>query len=416
MALAKALGWSAAQSAVRMAVGFATIKVTAVYLGPAGLAVVGQLNNFLSMSTAATVNGVQTGLTKMTAERAAEAAPPAEVWATGLRLAMAIAALCALGMAAGSYWLARTLLLDGRYWPAFVLAGAAVVGGALNGVFNGVLNGRRRMHALALGLILSSLATLALSVPLVYFGGVAGGLAGCALGFMLTALFSGGFVRREVGRLGAVFGGRFDWPTARHLLQFYPMTLSNVVSSQLSLICVRYTLASQLGLAAAGVWQASQRLSDMYTAIIVQALSLFLMPHLAGIRDGRRFRRELFGVSLKAGAMALAIAAVIYLARDLVILIVFTEKFGRMRELFAYQLLGDVLMVACWPLRMGLVARVRVRQYMAVEFMTAAVFVAGTYVLLPLVGLKGAPIAYLSSFAISLMCLVVLHARVRHES
>src|SRR5471032_2107155 len=69
MALAKALGWSAAQSAVRMAVGFATIKVTAVYLGPAGLAVVGQLNNFLSMSTAATVNGVQTGLTKMTAER-----------------------------------------------------------------------------------------------------------------------------------------------------------------------------------------------------------------------------------------------------------------------------------------------------------------------------------------------------------
>jgi O-antigen/teichoic acid export membrane protein len=416
MALAKALGWSAAQSAVRMVVGFATIKVTAVYLGPAGLAIVGQLNNFLSLSTAATVNGVQTGLTKMTAERGTDLELPTDVWSTGLRLALAIAVLCGGAIAAGSYWLAGSLLLDENYWPAFVLAGVAVVGGALNGVFNGVLNGKRRMHALAIGLILSSIATLVLSVPLVYFAGVTGGLIGCALGFMLTALFSGHFVRREVGKLRIVFAGQFDWTIAHKLLKFYPMTLSNVVSSQLSLICVRYMLASQLGLAAAGVWQASQRLSDMYTAIIVQALSLFLMPHLSGIRDANQFRRELFGVSLKAGALAIVIAAVIYLARDLVILIVFTEKFGRMRELFAYQLLGDVLMVACWPLRMGLVARVRVRQYISVEFATAFVFVAGTYLLLPLIGLKGAPIAYLGSFAISLICLVVLHVRARQEA
>ena len=411
MALRKALGWSAAQSAVRMVVGFVTIKVTAVYLGPSGLAIVGQLNNFLSMATAATAGGMQTGVTKMTAELHDQPGRHAAVWASGLRLVLILAVLTALATMLGSVWLAQQLMRDAAYWPAFVLAALAVMGGALNALFNGILNGSKRMHALALGLILSSLLTLFISVPLVYGWGVRGGLAGCALGFMLTAAISASFLRRELGPLRTIFSGRSEPALMRSLLHFYPMTLANAVSSQLSMLCVRYVLVAHFGLAEAGIWQASQRISDTYTAIIVQALSLFLMPHLAGIREPQRFRNELFSVSAKAAGMSLLIAAAIYVARDQVILVLFTPQFAALRELFPYQLLGDVLMVACWPLRMGLVARVQARQYIAVELLTVLVFVAGTALLAPWLGLRSAPLAYLSSFAVSLACLLALHTR-----
>jgi PST family polysaccharide transporter len=412
MSLGKAMLWSVAQSAVKFAVGFVGIKVTAVYLGPSGMALVGQFNNFLSMSTNATIGGVQTGLAKMTAQAGPDDhARHAAVWPTALRVGGALALVTALLMALSCYWLSARLLLDQRYWPVFLLGSVALLAAALNGILNGILNGMKRMHALALGIIASSLLSLLLTVPMVYTFGVWGGLVGGALVLVLTAAVSAYFLRREVAGAWATMRHGYDRGVARELFKFYPMVLANAFSSQFTLIAVRSLIAAGMGTAAAGIWQASTRISDMYTAIIVSALSLYLMPHLSSIKEARAFRREIFGVSLKvAGATAL-IAVVLYLLRDLVILLLFTRQFQPMRDLFQYQLVGDVLMVACWPLRMGLTVKLKVRQYLAVESMNALAFIGGTWLLLPRLGLAGAPVAYLSGYLLSLLALMFLYRR-----
>lgn len=411
MSLRKAMSWSVAQTGARFAVGFIGIKITAVFLGPAGLAVVGQLNNFLSMCASITAGGIQTGVTKMTAEHGDNPALQDRVWSTALRMSLLFALLGASLMALGSYWLAGNLLLNPAYWPIFVLGGTALVAATAYGWMNAILNGLKRMHALALGVIGSAVLSLLLSVPLVSQFGVWGGLVSCATLYFVTLAVSWHFFRRELGGAGARFRAPFDWQIARTMLRFYPMVLANVASAQLSLIGVRWVIATRLDIAQAGIWQASQRISDMYTAIIVSALSLFLMPHLSEIKDVARMKKEMFKVSAKAAGGTAVIALLLYLLRDLVILIVFSPKFSPMRELFQYQLIGDVLMVACWPLRAGLVVRLKVKSYVSVELINALCFVGGSYLLLPLLGLQGVPIAYLSGFIVSLCCVTYLHQR-----
>lgn len=408
MSLSKAMFWSVGQSAVRFAVGFVGVKVTAVYLGPAGMALVGQFNNFLSMCTLMTVGGVQTGLAKMTAQTE-DGARHARIWSTGLRLALMLAGVSATLIAIFSYWLSEHLLLDHVYWPIFLFGALAVLAGTMNGVINGILNGMRRMHALALGVMFSSTLSLLSSVPLVYSLGIWGGMFSAGLLLFLTAAISGWFYRREIANGLQQLRAQYDKGVARELLRFYPMVLANALSSQCTLIAVRYLIAHQLGADAAGIWQASVKVSDMYTAVIVSALSLYLMPHLSSIRDELEFRREVFAVSLKVASATALIASTIYLTRDLVILIVFTKQFEAMRGLFQYQLFGDILMVACWPMRMGLTIRLKVRQYLTIELINAALFIFGTYFLLFHLGVAGAPVAYAIGYAVSLLCLLMLY-------
>ena len=47
------VGLGAAQSLVRMALGLASVKVTAVYLGPSGMLLVGQIGSFISLVSSA---------------------------------------------------------------------------------------------------------------------------------------------------------------------------------------------------------------------------------------------------------------------------------------------------------------------------------------------------------------------------
>lgn len=408
MSLSKAMFWSVGQSAVRFVVGFVGVKVTAVYLGPAGMALVGQFNNFLSMCTLMTVGGVQTGLAKMTAQTE-DGSRHAQIWSTGLRLALMLAGVSALLMALSSSWLSEHLLLDHAYWPIFLFGALAVLAGTLNGVINGILNGMRRMHALALGVMLSSTLSLLSSVPLVYLFGIWGGMFSAGFLLFLTVTISGWFYRLEIANGLQQLRAQYDKGVARELLRFYPMVLANALSSQCTLIAVRYLVAHQLGADAAGIWQASVKVSDMYTAVIVSALSLYLMPHLSSIRDELEFRREVFAVSLKVATATALIAGTIYLTRDLVILIVFTKQFEAMRGLFQYQLFGDILMVACWPMRMGLTIRLKVRQYLTIEIVNAALFIFGTYFLLSHLGVAGAPVAYAIGYAVSMLCLLLLY-------
>ena len=65
--LRSAFGWGSAQAIVRLVVGFVSIKVTAIFLGPAGIALVGQTGNFLTLLQGTLGNAIQTAVIFVTA-------------------------------------------------------------------------------------------------------------------------------------------------------------------------------------------------------------------------------------------------------------------------------------------------------------------------------------------------------------
>ena len=62
--LVKVFSLNAVSTFIRMLTGFVSVKVVAVLIGPVGIALLGQLNNFSSILLSISTGGITNGMTK----------------------------------------------------------------------------------------------------------------------------------------------------------------------------------------------------------------------------------------------------------------------------------------------------------------------------------------------------------------
>jgi PST family polysaccharide transporter len=398
MSLQNALGWSSIGAAVRIALGFFSAKVSAIYLGPAGMVLVGQVNNFMQVTAGAIGNGANTAVVNLTAERAADRAALPRLWASAMRLVLAVAGLTALaaGLAAGP--LSEWLFFSREFWPVVVVAGLVIVLAVADNVVTGALNGLKQVDAIARAGIVSSVIEFAGFVSMTWAFGVWGallamtGVYGTRLAVSSTIAFRSGLVRpRDL--FGAV-----DGDAVRAIGRFYPMLLAHSIALPLGLLLVRHLVVGAAGLEQAGFLQAAWRLSDVYVTVLTTALGLYFMAQFSSLGDeaerGALLRRTVVQVAAVTALAALGI----YLLRDLVVRVVLTREFLPMTALLPFQLAGDVLKMACYPLQMALVSRRRVSVYIAQAIGAPALYVLLAAAGVPALGVTAAPLAYACAY------------------
>jgi hypothetical protein len=93
--------------------------------------------------------------------------------------------------------------------------------------------------------------------------------------------------------------------------------------------------------------------------------------------------------------------------RDVMISVVFTREFIPVRDILAWQLVGDVLKMGCWPLRMALVIKLRARWYIAIEAAAPLLHAGFTFVLLPHLQGNAATFGYALAYFITYLLLLV---------
>src|SRR5215831_5549245 len=102
MSLRQAATLGAAQTATTMALSFISVKVTSVFLGPAGLGTLGQFTYFITMTQAVLAAGLNIGLVRRTAELGDDRPARERVVSTVLRALVLAGVPVALVIAAGS--------------------------------------------------------------------------------------------------------------------------------------------------------------------------------------------------------------------------------------------------------------------------------------------------------------------------
>ena len=396
---ARAFGWGSGISLVRLACSFLSIKVTAVVLGPAGLALVAQLGNLVMLLQSMLGQALVTGSVRLAAEHAGDAAMRARVRATALWLAGAVVGAGAVVLMATATPLARWLLADPTHATVIALVGLAVAAAVWADLLHGALGVSKEVGLIGRAQIGAALLGLAVFAPSAWRWGLDGALwASLAVYGVASALSTVLVLRRAKGVRLREFFGPFDASIARRLAGFYPMMMVNGALPPLALILVRDTLGVTLGLEAAGLWQATWRLSEAYQMVIFSSVTLFFMPAL-GERAAQpvAWRRQVLRTLGLASAATAVLALAIGALREPIVHLVLSASFAPVVELMPLQLVGDVFRVAGWILGMALVGALRTHWFVAVVLLWALVFVGGTRVLVPVLGIEGALWAYLAA-------------------
>lgn len=400
MTLIKTSLLNAIAVAVKMLTMLVINKVLAIYVGPTGYAAIGQFQNAVQVVTTFASGAVNTGVTKYTAEHYEDKAYQVRLWKTAGTIAAVCSSTLSIFIFLYRVELAKWILQDEQLSDVFIWLSLGLILFVMNSLLLAILNGRKETNIYVCCNIAGSFFALIFTVGLVGLLGLYGALIGLsvyqALSFFVTAFF---ICRTNWFRVHYLIG-KIDTDIAKKLGGYVIMAFTSVAFLPVSNILVRNHLGAVVSWEAAGYWEAMCRLSAAYLMFITTTLSLYYLPRLAELKNLKEIKSEIFYVYKLVLPVAALLCVLIYLARDLIIEILFSKNFSPMRDLFALQMVGDILKVGSWILAYLMLAKAMTKIFIVTEIFFSIMFYVLSVIFIDSLGLEGVVYAYVMNYLI----------------
>ena len=401
MRLTQTLFANAASLSVRLGANFALNKILAVLIGPAGFALVGQLQNFMMLLQNASSGALTTGVTKLTAQAEGNLERQRQIWSTAISAVAVATIAAALAIILARGWISRDILGEAIYETPLLLGAITLTAFGINYVIAAVFAGKSDVKPYAMLNSAIALVNLAIVSAGAYWGQIEGALMATAVS-QSFALIIGIILLRKRGSYGLqLTRPLFDPALGRALAKYGAMALVAAAALSVGQLIVRSQIIGEFGLETAGIFEALWRLGNINQLLFATTLMVYALPRMTQLAGKAEFR----GFYIKALAAAASLAAIIfaieYLLRAPMFRLLFSREFEGAAQYFGYQAIGDVARVVTLVTGAALVALSRARLYIALEIIRFAVFVAASNYLVQDYGSDGPALAYMASYCVS---------------
>lgn len=406
--LTKVFSLNALATLVKMLTGFVSVKVVAVLIGPAGIALLGQLNNFSTIFLTLSTGGIYSGITKYIAENAGSQKKINIFLRTSVWITVVLSCACALILIIGSGYFSRIILKDDSYQSIMVVFGLTIIMYSLNGLASAIINGYKLFKDYVKINIGSSIVGLLFVVAFANFYGLYGALLATvtyqSVVFIITVLVCARHPWfKKVNLLG-----RFNFLASKRLAQFSLMALVSAATVPVSQLIVRGLLTTHTSIHDAGIWEGMNRISGMYLMVITSSLAVYYLPRLAEIKTKAELRNEIFSIYKFVLPFLFISTTLIYLFRHLVIRILFNDDFIGMEHFFIYQLAGDFFKIGSWLLAYQMLAKSMTRMFILTEILFSVSLIIFSMLFIATKGAVGASMAYCINYLLYWILMLVI--------
>ncbi len=393
--------FTALLTAMRMLAGFVTAKVVAIYAGPSGIALLGQLQNLVTGLAGIVNSPLGSSIVRFTAEHDANGYDACSAWwKVSLRWVMVffiiIIPIMGIYSQTVSFWLFGTDEYDWLIIITVLMLPFAAIGTLVNSVLNGQQKYKQYVTLGMVSVIISTSAMLILSINY----GLKGALIAAAIqnGLIGAALLIFA-IRKPWFRL-KFWWGSLDPAKVKIVGGYILMAVTSAIMAPLSMILIRKIMVDHVGWEVTGYWQSVWKISEAYLAVVTLSLSTYFFPQLSKLKTYIEIKREINNTAVIIMPIVIIMALGIYFLRDLAITILFTENFRPARDLFAIQLVGDVFKILSWLYSYSMLSRGAVRWYVSSEIFFALFLTSLCWYFIPVYGAHGANIAYCVTYAL----------------
>ena len=400
LSLAKASAWTTASTIVKIAAGLLIVKMLALTFGPAGVGLAGNFRQMITVLGLLAGAGIFNGVTKYVAQYQENPAQLKIVIGTSAAIVMCFSTLFGILLIVGAKPISVALFGKSDYQLLVRLVALVQMGIAWSNLSLAIIKGFRDARGTALALIIASLMGIISYFLCSQLAGYQGALLGMALFPAMLVVPAGVLLVKRDDILIHYLVPRWDRRISANLGKYTLMALITSCTIPVAYVLMRKLLASYYGWDEVGIWQGVSSISDAYLQFITAALSVYLLPTLSRLTNKRDLVREVIR-TLRFVLPLVAIAGfALWLLRDLAITFLFSNSFYQMRDLFAWQLAGDVLKAGSYVFGYLVIARESLRLYVLTEVFQFALLTSISSWLIPVHGALGAAQAYLVAYNI----------------
>ena len=410
--IVKVFSFNAISTLVRMLTGLISVKVVASIIGPCGIALLGQLNNFSTILLGVANGGINSGITKYVAEYKEDESAIKKILSNALQITLFFTFIVSLGLIILHNQLSRLVMLSDEYGYVFLIFGFTIFLYTLNTLLISILNGYKEFKRYVIVNISGTIVGLLFTICFVFSMGLKGALIS-AVSYQSVVFFITFWICRKAPWLSVIYyRERLDRKMLRRFLNYSAMTLVSLSVVPVSQMLLRGYVISEISMTEAGWWEAMNRISNVYLMVITTSFSIYYLPRLSEIKEISELRYEIFKCYKVIIPILLSGLTLVYLLRHFVVMILFSPDFYTMESLFILQLLGDFFKISSWLLAFLMVAKSMTKTFIATEVVFSGLFVVLGYLFMNLNGVVGITQAYFVNYVIYTVCMVVIFRKI----
>jgi len=403
---------SGAATILSMVLGFILNKVLAVYIGPAGFGLLGQFQNFLSVLQLWATGGVAIGVVKYTAEFRDDPEQKHAFWSMGIRISLIFTSVCSVVIFIFSNQLSLWILKSIEFVFVFKMMAFVVFFFVWNQFLLSVLNGQKEIKRLLLINIISSMIKLGLVWWFSVLYGIEGALLGLVIMQLLIFCVSLYLVIHLEWFSWSYFFCAYDAAKVKLLLGFTLMAVVGGITAPVSQFLVRDFVGENLSWNMAGQLQALWNISNAYIAVLSTVLTIYFLPKLSEIQDVRLLREEVFSALRIVVPVLILLSCVVVFFRREIILIMYTDEFLLLSDLFYFQLFGDFIKGVSFLFSFIMLAKSMTGAFVSTQVIFSLSFVILSQFLASKYGLIGVSGAYAINYTLYLVTTVCIFIKV----
>ncbi|HGK4842166.1 TPA: O-antigen translocase [Kluyvera georgiana] len=393
---------------IKMISGLVINKAISLYVGPAGLALIGQFQNFSQLAMTAAQGAINTGVTKYTAEYGKDREKMAVLFSTAAKISLISSIVVGGGIIILSKYASIYFFETIRYEYVFVIFGFTIVLFVINNLLLSIINGLREIKAWIIINIIQSVYSLIFTTLLIFLLGIDGALIALVTNQSVILFVVLWIIRKHKLLNLAIFRERFSHSEAKKLSSFALMTIITLASGPTSLVLVRNFITKMEGLEVAGYWQAIWSLSTMALLLFMTVIKIYFLPRLSEVEDKSLLRKELInGITLFTLIASMG-SFIIYVERVWIVKFLFSKDFLPMVNLFFWQILGSILKVIGTFFGILLSAKAKNMRVIFVNVIFSFLYVILTYYFYDKMKLEGVVFAFFVTNACFLIFVLVL--------
>jgi PST family polysaccharide transporter len=406
--IVKVFSFTAMSTLVKMLTGLISVKIVASIIGPAGVALVGQLNNFTSIAMAVSCGGINNGITKYISEFKEDKGAIRGYVSTALRITVICSLCVGLFLIIFHRFLSEYVMLSSEYGYVFVIFGFTVLFYALNMMLTSIINGFKEFKRYVRINIVNGIVGLIFTLVLVLTSGLKGALISAVTYQSVMLLVTIWMIRKVPWFTWGIFKEKLNGAISKKYFRYTLMTLTTAATVPVSQMLLRGYVISEISSVDAGCWEGMNRISNMYLLIITSSFSVYYLPRLSELTDPKELRYEIFRSYKILIPMLIGGFALVYLLRSFIIRLLFTSDFLPMENLFIWQLFGDFFKICSWLLSYLMVAKSMHKSFVFTEIAFSLTFIGLGFLFMSRNGVVGITQGYFVNYILYMLCMIFI--------
>lgn len=404
--LLKVTSFNSLSVVVKMITGLGIAKLSAYFLGPQGIALLGNYRNFLNIAHNFSTAGLEKAAVKYASESENNTEKQRSYISSLIGIGLVVSLIIGILIYSFSGSLNSILFFKNDFSFVIQLLAFVLPLHMFNVYLIAMLKAYEKFKKIISIQIVGHFLNALVFGVLIYVYSLQGALIALTLIPSALVVFSLYFFRAH----WSIFK-LFSWKSLNKKLienfsQYALMTLISSISFPLVFLGIRNTIIADLSETDAGLWEATNQIARYYLMFVLSLLNLFILPKLIKAKSNAGFKAVVVDFYKKIIPLYILGLAVVYAVRKPLLGLVFTEEFLAAEQLFAYQILGDFFRIASLVMVYQFHAKKMMKAFIITDLGLALSLYFSSVYFIQQIGLQGAVfghfIAYLSYFVVIL--------------